>query len=258
MIQRIMPAISRQLLRYLETPIVGYQSFSTVSTKKLLTSMQTGDILLVDGNLRISRIIKFLTQSSWSHAAMYIGADHNLRDENGRICELIEADASKGVIAIPLSTYSGFNTRICRPVNLQEEDKKQLINHVINRLGHQYDLKNVMDLMRYLIPYPPVPRYLRRRMIALGSGEPTRAICSTLIAEAFQSIKYPILPEITRANAGEIFHIRHYSLYTPRDFDLSPYFNIVKPSLNDAFDYHLIEWEARHASAPPQNTKIDN
>lgn len=40
-------------------------------------------------------------------------------------------------------------------------------------------------------------------MIALGSGEPTKAICSTLIARAFQSIRYPILPQITQENAED-------------------------------------------------------
>jgi len=33
-------------------------------------------------------------------------------------------------------------------------------------------------------------------MIALGSGEATRTICSTLIAEAFGRVEYPILPRI--------------------------------------------------------------
>ena len=32
------------------------------------------------------------------------------------------------------------------------------------------------------------------RMIALGSGDPTRAICSTMIAQAFGLVHYPILP----------------------------------------------------------------
>ena len=79
-------------------------------------------------------------------------------------------------------------------------------------------------------------------MLALGSGEPTRAICSTLIAEAFEQIQYPILPTVTRENAKEIFHIRHHSLYTPRDFDISPYFEIVKPTLAKDFNYRNIEW----------------
>ena len=40
----------------------------------------------------------------------------------------------------------------------------------------------------------------------------------------------------------EILHIRHHSLYTPRDFDLSPYFRIVKPTLEYGFDYRTLTW----------------
>src|SRR5690606_9296333 len=74
---------------------------------------------------------------------------------------------------------------------------------------------------------PPVPDTFKRRMLALGSGEPTRAICSTLLAQAFGSIGYPILPGIEvlegqgadgRFMREEVLHIRHHSLYTPRDF----------------------------------------
>jgi len=78
-------------------------------------------------------------------------------------------------------------------------------------------------------------------MIAFDSGDPTRAICSSLIAEAFQSISYPILPESElqqnltdegRRYQRKIMHIRHYSLFAPLDFDVSPHFKIIKPSLN--------------------------
>jgi hypothetical protein len=87
-------------------------------------------------------------------------------------------------------------------------------------------------------------------MIALGSGEPTKAICSTLLAQAFESIRYPILPEIEtvlghaggRQQQREILHIRNYSLYTPRDFDVSPFFEIVKPRLQMGFDYRTLQW----------------
>ena len=81
------------------------------------------------------------------------------------------------------------------------------------------------------------------RMLAYGSGDPTRAICSTLIAQAFQSVRYPILPRIeqrvaeSNAAAREILHIRHYSLFTPRDFDISPYFRVIKPVVELGFDY---------------------
>jgi hypothetical protein len=106
---------------------------------------------------------------------------------------------------------------------------------MVERVGLDYDLKNILDMMRFLIPMP-IPVRWRRRMIAFGSGDPTRAICSTLIAQAFESVRYPILPKIEkvaqegearvrgRAARAEVLHIRHHSLYAPRDFDISPLF----------------------------------
>jgi hypothetical protein len=123
---------------------------------------------------------------------------------------------------------------------------------MVERLGHRYDLKHIFDMLRYFLPAPPVPVRWRRRMIAFGSGDPTRAICSSMIAQAFTQIRYPILPDVQpkpgRAHAEstysrrEILHIRHHSLYTPRDFDLSPFFEIVKPTLTFGFDYTRLEW----------------
>src|SRR5512145_1734477 len=90
---------------------------------------------------------------------------------------------------------------------------------------------------------------------SLGSGDPTRTICSTLIAQAFHSVPYPILPRIERIpeqqgvesayTRDEILHIRHHSLFAPRDFDLSPYFQIVKPMIGIAFDPHKLTWADR-------------
>jgi hypothetical protein len=117
-----------------------------------------------------------------------------------------------------------------------------------SHIGMTYDLKNAFDLARYLLPKPPVPVHLRRRLLALGSGDPTRAICSTLIAQAFQAISYPILPLVFHTDADdgttrEIMHIRHYSLFAPRDFDLSPYLQVIKPTLESGFHFKAIEWE---------------
>jgi hypothetical protein len=83
-------------------------------------------------------------------------------------------------------------------------------------------------------------------MIAFGSGDPTKIICSALIAQAFGAVRYPILPKITRAGSRkarrEILHIRDSSLYMPRDFDISPYFEIVKPTIVEGFDYLSLHW----------------
>ncbi len=56
--------------------------------------------------------------------------------------------------------------------------------------GFGYDTKNIVDLMRYLIPMP-VPQRWRRRMIAFGSGDPTKIICSALIAQASRPARSP-------------------------------------------------------------------
>lgn len=208
--------------------------------------------MLVEGNTRISTAIKYLTQSTWSHAALYVGEKSGQYDEQMRPLGLIEADIKQGVISVALSKYRSFNTRICRAVNLTETDKEKVIRYMVDSLGRSYDLKNVIDLARYLLPTPPVPVRFRRRMLALGSGDPSRAICSTLIAQAFQAVRYPILPEIEKRTEierfgyteQEILHIRHHSLFAPRDFDISPYFKIVKPTIESGFDYRKLVWSS--------------
>jgi hypothetical protein len=83
-------------------------------------------------------------------------------------------------------------------------------------------------------------------MMSMGSGHPTRIICSALIAQAFDSVRYPILPKISRVESEsareEILEIRHSSLYAPRDFDISPYFEVVKPTLVNGFNYKKMQW----------------
>ena len=47
----------------------------------------------------------------------------------------------------------------------------------------------------------------------------------------------------------EILYIRHHSLYAPRDFDISPYFQIVKPAIESGFDYRSLAWDDEAAPA---------
>ncbi len=215
----------------------------------LAACVRKGDVLLVEGTSRISSAIKYLTQSSWSHAAIFVGDEIRRHNEHGDRLVLVEADLVEGVRAIPLDTYETMHTRICRPVGLDNDEIAAVMQHVIARIGHTYDLKNIADLARYFITTPPVPGNWKRRMIAFGSGDPTRAICSSLIAEAFQSIGYPILPDVKLHKSNtregkryqrEILHIRHHSLFAPRDFDVSPYFEIIKPTLGKDFDFRQL------------------
>ena len=236
----------------LERPVSGYEPFTPSDPITLRRNLQPGDVLLVEGNQKVSVAIKYLTQSTWSHAAIFVGDALGLPNSGGEPNTLIEVNLGEGAVAAPISKYKNFNTRICRPKGLSTQDRQKLVTFVVARLGLEYDTRNIFDLARYLLPTPPVPVRWRRRLIALGSGEPTRAICSTLIAQAFQHVRYPILPRVERTTdtegqvkgytAKEIHHIRHYSLFAPRDFDLSPYFDIVKPTIEDGFDYKALTW----------------
>jgi hypothetical protein len=237
--------IGAAIARYLQKPIAGYKPFTRSDPAALRASLRPGDVLLVEGNNRISGVIKYLTQSTWSHAALYVGPMAGKVDENGEPHVLIEVDMSVGVSSAPLSKYFDFHTRVCRPVGLSNKDCAKLCAYAIERIGCGYDLKNIVDLVRYLVPLP-VPQRWRRRMIALGSGDPTRLICSTLIAQAFEAVRYPILPTVmlieNSATRREILHIRHSSLYAPRDFDISPFFQVVKPTIETGFDYKKLPW----------------
>ena len=243
--------VGRGLAHFLTKPVRQNVQVATISQEKLAATLQPGDVLLVEGDTRVSEAIKYLTQSTWSHAALYNGNVHPHSAPWQLPQVLIEADLKEGVRAITLAHYAQMHTRICRPVGLNDEDRKRVVDFVIARIGQHYDLKHIFDLLRYLLPTMPVPTRFRRRMLALGSGDPTRAICSTLIAQAFESVRYPILPEIQRTWSddprhtdcyADIYHIRHYSLYTPRDFDISPYFDIIKPVIENGFDYRSLAW----------------
>jgi len=269
MFGRALKWVGRGLANYLNGPICDYEPFAVTPMGILAATLRPGDVLLVEGDRRISVPIKYLTQSTWSHAALYIGDALPQKPDGSEPATLIEADLVNGVTAVPLSTYRNFNTRICRPVGLSDEDRHAVIRYAVKRIGLTYDLKNVVDLLRYLLPTPPVPTRWRRRMLHLGSGDPTRAICSTLLAQAFQSVRYPILPHVTsgRDPAGtlgararrEIFHIRHHSLFTPRDFDVSPYFQVVKPTLEMGFYYRHLRWdESPPHAVPPQFAECAN
>lgn len=244
--------VTGALVRYLTGSVRGYQDFAIPSPEYLHSILRVGDVILVEGNQRFSTAIKYLTQSTWSHAALFVG-NVNSREEPGPDTpSIVEASLRNGVIAVPLSKYAGFNTRICRPIGLDDVGRQRIARFMVDSIGMSYDLKNIIVLARYLIPTPPVPRKWRRKMLALGSGDPTRVICSTRIAQAFQSVGYPILPRVEtltekecekcEVTVREILHIRHHSLFTPRDFDVSPYFEIIKPTIERGFDYRQFDW----------------
>lgn len=245
--------VGHAIARYLSKTIDIRCTAPPANPLHLQALLQPGDVLLVEGNSRVSTAIKYLTQSTWSHAALFVGTDACAKAGAPEDHCFVEADMVHGVRTSGLERFVQLHTRICRPSGLTDEEQQQVAQYAISQVGHRYDLSNLFDLARYLLPVPPVPTRWRRRMLHVGSGEPTRAICSTLIAKAFGEIRYPVLPQSGVSTAGlqdwrssflglAVFTPIDDKLIVPRDFDVSPFFEIVKPTLASGFNHRDLEW----------------
>jgi hypothetical protein len=268
--------VIRQFTRLLTKPLKNYTFRFPNDLATLKRHIRKGDIILVEGEQRVSEVVKYLTQSSWSHAAIYIG-DELVRRHHPQLGQaqatfgdevdylLVEALVEGGVVVSPLSKYINFNIRVCRPHNLRKDHLQIILDDVIKQLGYPYDIKNVFDLARYFLPVSLVPRRFRRKVLHFGSGLPTQVICSSMLAAAFDKVGFPIVPQVASQNHDQvrrgsflstllrfangsrsrfIFRRSHPTLITPRDFDLSPYFEIVKFDVVEPsrFDYSKIVW----------------
>jgi len=219
------------------------------------------DVVLVEGRSRISEIIRTITHSSWSHSALYIGRLHDIDDEelrkklqsfyNGDPNEqlIIEAWLGEGTVVNPLSKYRDDSLRVCRPTGLSRQDAQHILKFTLHHLGFEYDLRQLLDLARFLFPYSIIPRRWRSSLFERNAGSPTRSVCSSMIAAAFASVKFPVLPMLEEKRDGTLRMIpRNTRLFTPRDFDYSPYFDIIKcPHLEFGRqqDYRELPWDRK-------------
>lgn len=272
--KRIELWITDKLAQLLARPLRSYDQRVPNSLENLKQHLRTGDVVLVEGDQRVSQVIRYLTQSSWSHTALYVGDElrrfnpslaQELTEQLGENARhiLIEAD-NDGVICSPITKYVRHNIRICRPRNLRKEDLDRVLAYLFRQLGRKYNYRHVFELARYFFPISAVPRRFRKAVLHYGAEHKHEVICSTLLARAFSSVGYPVLPRVTideialqptrwqrwfgRNGNGNGFRALYReedpALITPRDFDLSPYFDIVKINYltEPKFDYRRITW----------------
>lgn len=208
---------------------------------RICYEVRTADVLLIEGRNRISGVIQRITQSPWSHAALYIGRIHDIQDAKlreeihkhykGPVSDqlLIESIIGKGTLISSITSYKNDHIRICRPAGLTHKDAQRVIAFAIKSLGKEYNIRHFFDLGRFLLASRFIPRRFKSSLFKYDPGQATQDICSAMIARAFTSINFPILPLIREDQKHhlELIH-RNPKLYTPSDFDYSPYFNIIK------------------------------
>lgn len=244
--------LRRSILNKLEKPSKRYEKRIQNNFEKLYKIIRPGDVVLVEGRSEMSRIIKLFSGSPWSHAALYIGEikgtdTHQTGSDVDHM--LVEAFSGRGVIATPLDVYQDHNIRICRPFGIQKADLEQVLETVISKLGMSYDDQNIRDIA--LMALNSIFRSKKKHTIkaCLGNCNDYQVICSGMIAQAFQSVGYPIIPALVPRPQKDCFNdknpygggliMRHYTQISPGDFDLSPNFEIIKFNIigSSNFDY---------------------
>ncbi len=209
--------------------------------KQLCYEIHPGDIILVEGRSRVAEVIKLITQSSWTHSALYIGHIYDIKDpllreqvehyylDGSEEPLIIEALLGEGTVVHSINKYRHDHLRICRPTNITPNDAQQVIKYGIGKLGSEYHIRQLLDLARFLIPYSLLPRRWRSTLFMHNTGSVTHTVCSSMISEAFQQIKFPILPVTKKLQNGQYrLFMRNPRLVIPKDFDYSPYFEIIK------------------------------
>src|SRR5581483_7082735 len=84
----LLQKLSDFAFRVLTKPLRTYELHVPNDMANLKRHIRKGDVVLVEGNERISECIKYLTQSSWSHSALFVG-DEPLRRNPQKRDELI-------------------------------------------------------------------------------------------------------------------------------------------------------------------------
>jgi hypothetical protein len=141
-------------------------------------------VLLVAGGNRLSTAIKYLMQSTWSHAALYVGnaIAAPLDAPDGHT--LIEVNLGEGCVVVPLASVIATTPASTGRSGSPKLNRAAVIAFMVSRLDTQYDMRS-----RRSRPVPaagpparPVgatdvpdrlPRALRRLFVSLSHRVPS-------------------------------------------------------------------------------------
>lgn len=226
---------------------------------RIKQSAKPGDVLLIEGRSSVDGTIKKLTQSHWSHGALYIGRlididDMALRElvRSHIDCDtdtplIVHSVLGQGTIIEPLQELEREHIRLCRPKGLAKGDVQQVIRYMLSQVATDREEYHFMDIMRFFFPWSLVPQRWRMPLLRYNYGKHVELVSCSVIANAFGFVQFPIMPLVkTTRNGGTQLLRRKPRLCMPVDFDVSPYFEIVKYPFIDFANYtghNLIPWK---------------
>ena len=250
-------ALAEWVVSRITRPRQEYRRYVFNDPEKLKSRIRPGDVVLVDGDQRVSQVVKYLTMSPWSHSAIFVGSrflrDPAQRAETRRQFGaesrylIVEALVDRGVVVSPLVKYIDFNIRVCRPIGLTPEQ----IKYRARRGGRAARLSLRPPQHPGSLPLPASdatgPHAAPGRRPALRQRQGHRDDLLVVSRAGVQRVGLTILPlhirrravkrsrlrerifgRPTRTAYSGFLKARHPSLCVPQDFDLSPNFDVVK------------------------------
>jgi Permuted papain-like amidase enzyme, YaeF/YiiX, C92 family len=215
---RLIAALALYLARPLKRCARRAADTESADPESLSAILRHGDVLLTEGNTRMAALVRRITGSPWSHVSMYVGP---LEEGPAPRC-IVEADVAAGVRAVPLSELKGLRLRVLRPTCLRDTDRRRLADWVVSRIGDEYDVAHAWTMARRLLGLPSARR-LPPAPGSMAQGA-TRFICSSLLAQAFVLVGYPIAPaQLGDRDARAADH----RYVTPRDFESASVFEVI-------------------------------
>lgn len=221
--------------------------------------LQPADVILVNGTAPADKRIKAITESQWSQALLYLGRLHDIKDPSLRAmasdylpCQsntqlLLKVDLVHGVHLITLSELQDAQLRICRPSGLTDNEKQSVIRYSLSRLESHKKHAWWPAIRLLLVPWSLFPRHWRKPIFKLLAGRRLRRAVGGTVGDSFSFIQFPVLPLVKQESGGKTKLYRHYPMvFYPSDFDLSPYFDVLKYPFADQIDgkgLRLLPWK---------------
>src|SRR5215207_6892960 len=122
-----------RILKYVNNKITDWLTedrpitdFPICDFERIRYELRQCDVILTEGRSRVSDVIKYATQSAWSHSALYLGRIHDIEDADIRDKAmeyfdggpdtqlLIEGVLGRGTVVTSLNFYKDDHIRICR------------------------------------------------------------------------------------------------------------------------------------------------
>ena len=251
--------LERRAITWLSVEKKKGEVLSPINFEHLLDEVRMGDVLLVEGRTRVAHAVRGITNSVWTHSALVIGTLGKIRDPALRSVArsylredeleaplIVESELGCGTIVSSILRYRDYHLRLCRPQGLSYTDARRVSTYALLHLGAGYNVRQILDLARFLVPWwAVVPRRWHSSLFEHNYQDPTRLICSTMIANAFNRVRFPVVPLVVQDEGQFRMLQRNPRLITPRDFDHSPYFSIIKYPLlgeDDIGFYKKLPW----------------